>query len=308
MKIKNPLKSARHHWWPECVSKHWTGEDGKTGWLKPDGTHLRLPPSKLGMIGNGHHVKLSRDGTPTPWDESFESEFDDADTKFPLVIEWLKQLDRKNIISKILSERFIEVSATNAQLVDTVECVVSLAVRSPMNREASASLVESLRGRIHGNERNTLIGLNMRRKQRLIADSIGSKAKFVVIFSSEKDFLFGDGFYHNVQFARQAPLYPEILAPITPRICVLICRPRAYITKPRLSTIELNREEVDALNLTVQIYAKNAIFFANEMPEIDPAFSEGEHKEFSDTNNPAFHLIHSIPGVPPPGVSVFGRW
>jgi hypothetical protein len=306
---KKPLKSARHHWWPECVSKHWAGHDGKTGWLKPDGTYVRLPPSKLGVIGNGHHIKLGRDGTSTPWDESFEAEFDNADTKFPSFIEWLEQLERRDVgKTKSMSERFLPVLADNARLIDAVECTVSLAVRSPLNREASASLVERLRGPLHGTERNALIGLNMRRTQRLITDSIGTRAKFVAIYSPKKEFIFGDGFYHNVQFTRQAPLTPEILAPITPHICLLICRPRQYLQNPILSTINLYDHEVESLNLTVQIYAKNAIFFANELPTMDSSFSAGQHREFSDTGNPVFHLIHSIPGVPPPDASILGRW
>ena len=32
------LKSARHHWWPRRVSKHWAGRDGLVGRLTPDGS------------------------------------------------------------------------------------------------------------------------------------------------------------------------------------------------------------------------------------------------------------------------------
>jgi hypothetical protein len=69
------LKSARHHWWPRCVSRLWADEDGTTGWIKTDGSVIRIPPDKLGMIGNGHHIKLGRNpGEMTDWDSSFENE------------------------------------------------------------------------------------------------------------------------------------------------------------------------------------------------------------------------------------------
>jgi hypothetical protein len=71
------LKSERHHWWPRCVSRHWAANDGTTGWIKPDDSEKRIPPAKLGMIGNGHHIKLGRTpGEVTGWDTSFEDEFD----------------------------------------------------------------------------------------------------------------------------------------------------------------------------------------------------------------------------------------
>ena len=90
------LKSERHHWWPVCVSRHWVGEDGKTGWLKPDGSTVRIPPARLGVIGNGHLIKLGRNDEDTAWDQSFERVFDSADTAFPDLISWLEGLERSN--------------------------------------------------------------------------------------------------------------------------------------------------------------------------------------------------------------------
>jgi hypothetical protein len=83
------LKSEKHHWWPKCVSQFWAAADGKTGWAKPDGSIIRVPPAKLAMIGNGHHVKLDPNGGSTPWDSSFEADFDKADNAFPRVISWI---------------------------------------------------------------------------------------------------------------------------------------------------------------------------------------------------------------------------
>jgi hypothetical protein len=305
---KVPLKSALHHWWPACVSKRWEGEDGKVGWLKSDGTHVRLASHRLGAIGNGHHIKLGRNGAPSHWDESFESEFDDADTYFPGFIDWLGQLPRlEDGASTDLRERFMPVETTDKELLRAVECVVSLAVRSPMNREASVSLAERLRGEtLPRVEREALTGLNLRRRQKLIVDDIGTRAKFVVMFSLNREFVFGDGFYHNVQYARPPLIAPEMLAPITPWISVLICRPTQYMKNPQLSSIVLRDAEVDGLNLAVQVYSKNAVYFRDTLPAANEAYRAGEHRMFADALNPVSHLIHSVPGIPALGQSLFG--
>ncbi|MDE3799558.1 hypothetical protein I7G59_19840 [Sinorhizobium meliloti] len=74
------LKSERHHWWPETVSEFWKNDRGVVNWLMPDGTERNAPPRQFGVIGNGHHIKLSdKPDEHTVWDESFEKEFDTAD-------------------------------------------------------------------------------------------------------------------------------------------------------------------------------------------------------------------------------------
>ena len=55
------LKSARHHWWPKCVSRYWADINGLANRLSPDGQVRSARPESFGAIGNGHHIKLSRD-------------------------------------------------------------------------------------------------------------------------------------------------------------------------------------------------------------------------------------------------------
>jgi hypothetical protein len=52
------IKSERYHWWPECVSDYWKDDEGQAHWIWPDGTIKCMPPKNLGVIGNGHHIKL----------------------------------------------------------------------------------------------------------------------------------------------------------------------------------------------------------------------------------------------------------
>jgi hypothetical protein len=250
------------------------------------------------MIGNGHHIKLGNThGSFMHWDTSFEDEFDAADSSFPSVIFWLDSLDRKPITNGDLRQRFVPQAATDVQLCELTECVVSLAVRGPMNREASVSLAERLRGPLPERERNALIGMNMRSSQRLIADSIGARGKFAVLFTSEREFIFGDGFFHNVSAVVNLPSNPKILVPITPTISVLVSRPMSFSVEPRLSTIVLANEEVDRCNHAVQVYSRKALYYRSDKPLLDEAFTREEHLKYALPDNPIDSLINAIPGV-----------
>jgi hypothetical protein len=293
------LKSERHHWWPVCVSRHWAGEDGRTGWLKPDGSTVRIPPANLGIISNGHLIKLGPSGEDTAWDQSFERVFDRADNAFPDLIRWLEGLARRYVREPVeLRQRFIPHPSTDAELVRMTECAVSLAVRGPMNRQASVALAEHWRGPLPKPDRNALIGLNIRNSHRLIVDSIKAHGKFVAIYSQGREFVFGDGFFHNVKNVQNFPWSPKIFAPITPQICVLVCRPSQFMFEPRLTTLVLDDHEVDICNETVQVYSKNAIFFRSQQPRLSKAFQQGKHLEYAHPGNPIDSLIQSIPGVP----------
>jgi hypothetical protein len=294
------LKTERHHWWPVCVSKNWAGSDGKTGWLKPDGSVLRLPPGRLGVISNGHHIKMGNDGESSPWDESFERAFDKADRNFPGLVQWLERLERHPMRDvSTLTQRFVTVACEAQMLELMTECAVSLAIRGPMNRAACASLAEQLRGPLRTAERNALIGLNMRNSQKVVADSIGSRGKFVVLYSQTKEFVFGDGFFHNVTNVRMEPHAPKMLVPVTPNISILVCRPSSYLVNPQLTTLVLTDNEVDLCNDAVQVYSRDAIYFREQAPEPNESFRSGHHECYAAWDNPIDSLIGSIPGVPP---------
>ena len=299
------LKSQRHHWWPRCVSARWATEDGTVGWLKPDGTSIRVPAKELGAIGNAHHIKLGRfpDGS-TPLDISFENAFDMADTNFPSIISWLESLHHEFVPGPESRDRFLAEFASADKLRLLTECVVSLAVRSPMNREASVSLAEHLRGSIPNRERSAIIGLNMQRSQRLVSDAIGANGKYAVLFSQRREFIFGDGFFHNVRAVTNPPICPKILAPLTPTISVVVSRPTSFAVEPRLSTIVLCDEEVDVCNHAVQVYSRQALYFRSHQPVVVEAFARNEHQEYSNPNNPIDNLLCNMPGVPPRDTSL----
>lgn len=197
-----------------------------------------------------------------------------------------------------LTQRFVAVACEAQMLELMTECAVSLAIRGPMNRAACVSLVEQLRGPLRPTERNALIGLNMRNSQRMVADSIGSRGKFVVLYSEVKEFVFGDGFFHNLTNARMEPHAPKMLVPVTPNISILVCRPSSYLVNPRLTTLVLTDDEVDLCNDAVQVYSRDSIYFRNHAPELNESFQSGQHERYAAWDNPIDSLIHGIPGVP----------
>lgn len=295
------LKSERHHWWPECVSDYWKDSEGLAHWILPDGETRHSPPKNFGVIGNGHYIKLSRDPhEATVWDQNFEDEFGRADSHLRGVIEWLESLDRVDRRNaKDLGSRFLRQDACDENVGLLVEGLVSLAVRSPINRKSAVGLAEKLRGSLPERERNAIMGSNMRGCQRRTVNSIGTRGKFVVMYSPDREFIFGDGFFHNIRAPAHNPWNTKILAPVTPRISVLFANPTQYTVDPRLLTLVLNAREADLMNETVQRYARSAIFYRSEPPVIIDEYRQGQHLNYSHPDNPIDNFICSIPGIPP---------
>ena len=202
------------------------------------------------------------------------------------------------MLDRDLRDRYVAQSCTDDQLKILTECVVSLAIRSPKYREAAVSVAEHLRGEIPLPERNALIGMNMRQSQRMISDSIGGSAKFSVLYTSGKEFIYGDGLFNNVTGAGNPPHSPKIIAPITPMMSVIISRPTSFKVEPRLSTIVLSDDEVEACNRAVQVYSKRALFYRSERPILTDAFISDKHLTYDHPDNPMDTLIRSIPGIP----------
>ena len=293
--------SELHHWWPKCVSKHWENEDGIVTWVKPNGEEVPSPSKSFGGYTNGHYAKLSPNaGETTPWDQNFEDTFNKADNGFPDVITWLKSLRYENNTSiNNLTERFVAVEALEDKLAQLVESIVSLAIRSPIQRETTKKRAEDFRGiNISKREVDALTALNMRHSQEKAVSLINTRGKFVIIHSPNREFIFGDGFFHNVVCPVDFQLHHhKVLAPITPEISVLHVIPQSYMAEPKLFTLTITPEETDALNNAVQAYAKNNIFYRSEKPQIIESYQQGQHLQYSSTNNPINTLIKAIPGI-----------
>lgn len=269
------------------------------GRVQPDGSVTRVASHRLGAIGDGHHAKLSslRGFTTTAWDFTFEQDFDDADSRFPEVISWLENLPHSAAADRAGQSLFRAQAATDDQLRALTECVVSLVIRSPMNRETFAELPGRFGFPATNVDRNAAVTVNMRGKQRTVADSIGASGKFAILYAEHREFICGDGCFNNLNGAVDPPHYPKLVVPITPVIAVIVCRPMSYMVEPRLSSIVLTDELVDHCNQAIQIYSRAELFFRTELPRLDSAFTSGERQRYAHPDNPIDALIRAIPGI-----------
>ena len=280
------------------MSKHWAGRDGLVGRLTPNGSVRRVSASSLGSISNAHLIRLDREGG-THWDQDFEGEFSQADATFPEVIRWLEEI-RATSMRRPRRERYgyTEVEATEQNLRDLAVCLVSLAVRSPSNRESVASMVRNFRDDpdIPSWEMNNLVGANLRDDQRRLSERAGD-GKFAVLVSKRAEFIFGDGFHHNIKSPVQGMPSPRMVVPVTPKIAAIYVRPSRWRVDPRLVCKALTRDEVEWVNLGVQVYSRSEIFFRSKKPSITDAFREHTFQRFSTSDNPVDDLVDSIPGM-----------
>ncbi|HET6803997.1 MAG TPA: hypothetical protein VFH59_00955 [Frateuria sp.] len=293
------MKSERHHWWPQCVSERWTDTTGGVHWLLPTGEERHARPASFGVIGNGHFIKLGRQpGQSTSWDQNFEPVFQQADDRFPAVIDWLESLAFEPRMGQPKRERYLPQISSDKLFGHMVESLTSLAVRSPMTRETCVSLAEHLRGRLPERERNSLIALNLRDIHTRAVKAFGVSGKAAAILSPDREFVFGDGFFHNLNSLTGPPSQPRILAPLTPRLAVLYAIPMRYRDEPRLSTLLIDAGEADVLNQVVQIYARQALFYRSERPRVTDEFRASQHRRFIAPGHVVDEMIHAMPGVP----------
>ena len=175
------LKTARHHWWPKCLSRYWETSDGFTTRLTPTGSVSRSRAQNFGSITNAHQFRFSPE---SHWNEDFEGIYSSIDDNVPSLINWIRQLDRKPYkILRLSKNRFQRLTITDDRFRDLVELLVSIVVRSPMARELVVSQIESIRGEVSGEERKNLISGNLRSCQDLIMKRLGARGKLLTLFS-----------------------------------------------------------------------------------------------------------------------------
>lgn len=287
--------NEQHHWWPRALSAEWKDPHGMVSWVRPNGEITRAPPKNFGVIGRGHSIQLGqRPGEVTPWDQNFEAEYQEVDNAIPSLITWFKQL---NLGVGGSSQAFKQINASEDELQRLAHCMISLAVRSPMNRRASVALAERLSGPLSEPKRNAIIAMSIRDAYRKAAAEIGTRGKFLVLYSPNAEFIFGDGFCSNVRSPFNNCISPELLVPMTPEIAVLFVRPHSYVIDPKIFSKILSPDETLQLNRVVQAYSKEMLFFRSQKPELIDEYRCCEHLQFTDRRNPVSNLSALIPGV-----------
>jgi hypothetical protein len=128
--------------------------------------------------------------------------------------------------------------------------------------------------------------------QRRFADSLGMSGKFVVNYSQSREFIFGDGFFHNFASVH-VPHYPRMLVPLTPEMALLYARPTQYRVNPRMMTFTADASEAHALNQAVHVYARDNIFFRLE-PQRLPTISGKPNISISQAGTTRFINLSKV--------------
>src|SRR3546814_11094345 len=111
---------------------------------------------------------------------------------------WLETLNFEARTGQPRRNRFLPQPSSDELFGQMIESLISLAIRSPMTREACVSLAEHFRGPLPERERNSLITMNMRDMHGSAVKNFGMHGKATAILSPNREFIFGDGFYHNL--------------------------------------------------------------------------------------------------------------
>lgn len=121
--------------------------------------------------------------------------------------------------------------------------------------------------------------MNIRNGQAVLAEAL-MNAKFCVLWSGEREFIFGDGFLHNVHDLNNPPWKPHGIVPITPEIAIFIRRHGSGRIYPKAFAMSLTEAEVDMVNDSVQVYSRDFLFFREIYPTISDHFSEQTHYQY----------------------------
>jgi hypothetical protein len=186
------VKNAVHHWWPQVVSKFWTDESGHVHRIETNGDLTRSLPKSFGGVKNANSILNAE---PSVWDFSFESDFDRADNEFPHLIHWLNDTMFRPSTHGPMSGRISAMDLQPEQRETLSECIASLISRSPSFRNRINLTSEYYRGRFGFSEPKpdkNLVALGVRGAQQAFKKIIGSGGKFVLLRTSNSEFIFGD--------------------------------------------------------------------------------------------------------------------
>lgn len=256
------------------MAKAWVDSEGMVSRTNSRGFTSRKHPSAVGYFPDHHNI-LSDGGSP--WDTTFEPDFDVADNAFPRVIDWL------NVIADAHPNgaRINPVTISPAMRAPLAECLASLVVRSPRLRYLSEKHVAEFQLQTIGFDEPSNLhqtaGANLRRCQEPFARSIRTGGKFAFLVAQEDYFVFGDGFMSNFNPSPDHRLGMMAVTAFTPRVAVLWFSPMQYPSYPEGVTISVSNGEVGTFNDIVQIYAKDSLFHLGQPPKLHEAFRASQH-------------------------------
>lgn len=289
--MRKPIPGQKHHWFPKALARAWLGSDGLVGRTNSRGRSRRWHPSAIGYTPDNHNV-LFEGGSP--WDSTYEPQFDVADNALPEVTRWLETLRREHPVG----QRVRGVAVSDRRRGNLAECLASLVVRSPRLRNLAEKWIAESQVRDFGfqephNVHITASG-NLARCQQPFAREIRTGGKIAFLLAGAESFLFGDGFMTNFHPGPDRVLRPMAMVAFTPKVAVLWFSPQSYPLFPPGVCIQLTGEEVVSFNDLVQIYSKDNLFHVGDQPVFHESFPSREH--YIVISNGAHHRAPVVDG------------
>jgi hypothetical protein len=275
-----PIKSELHHWWPRTLAEHWCAPDNMVTAIFPNGEIVPAPPGRFGGITNAHHMKLGG-----PWESTFEPIFNEPDNEMAAFVAWLFTLEAAHIdSSRPMIERICAQPLPADRKRQLARVTASLLARSPRIRHVIRIGTEYFRkemGLADPKANKTLIALNQRDLYDAYRRKMEGTGRWAVLFSDSREFIAGDGFFHNFPASADG-LHSgrKLVLPILPTAAIVYMAPTSHPTEPELVTLRVDAEEADALNEIVQVYSQGILFYRSEPPVSLETFRVGEYREF----------------------------
>ena len=193
---------------------------------------------------------------------------------------------------------FQEVQASNWLRLNLARSLVSICLRGPLNRFMALDLAMKLRGgRISPREQNRIIGHNIQHMLKDYVKYMSGRGKVGLLFSPEREFIFGDGFFHNLTTAGNINHSARMIIPLTPRISVIYAMPHSWTPEPMFHACMITADVTDQMNRTIEVYSKDELFYCNERPNPSKDFLLGKFQKYDWGRNPADHIIAKLPGI-----------
>ncbi len=125
----------------------------------------------------------------------------------------------------------------------------------------------------------TAVAYNIRGLFRPFTNHMTVGGKFALLLSDDREFIFGDGFFHN--FPTVGPTMGSLrcVVPLTPGLAVLYTKPCQWVTCSDLVSLVLRDEEVALINTLVQVYSCEKLFYRNYRPWLHDSFTARRHEE-----------------------------
>lgn len=291
MNKKKVLTGEKHHWWPKGLSKFWANTNGLIYRIDSLGNVINSNPKNFAQLSNGHNVVLSEN---SPWNFTFEHYFDNPDRNIRKVLSWLETFQKRERVGGNPEYSYLSQDLESENLNILRECILSLILRSPMYRNMHNLFVESFRGKLSKKQARNLEAFNIYQKYETLTQSSKNRGRFAVLFSVQKEFIFGDGFYTNLTATSEDLFGFKVAIPVTPNIAVIWSSPASCYTSPRLMALKADEDVVELINYSVQVYSKDYLFFRSQQPNLNPDFTAGEHRAFEYNSDPLKRYIDSL--------------